>query len=211
MLNAVANSTTVTGNNAGYGAAGEQLPQEFIPDMGRVVRGLAGRLHARLPHGCGIEMADLIQAGNVGLLQATRNFEACHGAHLAGYAKFRIRGEMLDTVRRNAGRGQSATLLKAAKEDEAGWESTLPASPESSPHCSLMTKQRADIIREEIDRLPARYRKVVGLRYSRELTLRQIGALLSVNESRACQIHRSALNRLKRALANRGVRGLAYL
>ncbi len=64
----------------------------------RVVRALAGQLRARLPHECGIEMADLIQAGNVGLLQAARSYDSGRGAPLAGYARFRIRGEMLDMV-----------------------------------------------------------------------------------------------------------------
>jgi RNA polymerase sigma factor (sigma-70 family) len=145
------------------------------------------------------------------LLQAAQKFEAGNGAPLAGYAKFRIRGEMLDTVRRNGGRTQSTGLLRPAREDDAGWESVLPASPESSPHSSLLRKQRADIVKEEFNRLPARYRKVVGLRYSRDLTLRQIGAVLSVNESRACQLHRNALGRLKRALLSRGVRGFSHL
>ena len=72
-------------------------------DMDRLVRAVAGRVLARLPRGSGLEMADLIQAGNIGLLQAKRTFNPESGVSLAGYAKFRIRGEMLDTVRRCAG------------------------------------------------------------------------------------------------------------
>jgi RNA polymerase sigma factor for flagellar operon FliA len=164
-----------------------------------------------LPHGCGIEISDLIQAGNVGLLQATRSFEPSRGAPLAGYAKFRIRGEMLDMVRRSAGRERAVSASRPVNEDGSEWESQLPAAPESSPQHSALRQQRAKIIGEEMRRLPARYRTVVGLRYSREMTLRQIGAELRVNESRACQIHRSALNRLKRALSVRGVKELSHL
>jgi RNA polymerase sigma factor for flagellar operon FliA len=74
-----------------------------------------------------------------------------------------------------------------------------------------MNHQRSAVIVEEIERLPARYQAVVRLRYTREMTLRQIGVLLSVNESRACQIHQRALSRLKRALSNRGVKHLSHL
>ena len=70
---------------------GKSLSPEVFTDLNRVVRILAGRLHARLPQDCGIEVADLVQAGNVGLLQAARSFEPDRGAPLAGYAKFRIR------------------------------------------------------------------------------------------------------------------------
>ena len=82
---------------------GKPLPIEQMMELDGMVRSLAGKLRARLPSQCGVEMADLIQAGNVGLLQAARTFEPGRGAPLAGYAKFRIRGEMLDMVRRNMG------------------------------------------------------------------------------------------------------------
>jgi RNA polymerase sigma factor FliA len=204
-----------SGTDAGHALPGSKsLPPEIDMnqiDMNKVVRCLAGRLHARLPFGCGIEISDLIQAGNVGWLQAARTFQPDRGAPLAGYAKFRIRGEMLDMVRRSAGRGQSRGPVRMAIENDLGWESQLPASPESSPQHSVSGWQRNRIIGEELRRLPLRYRLVVRLRYSGEMTLRQIGAELRVNESRACQIHRSALNRLRQALSVRGVKTLSHL
>jgi RNA polymerase sigma factor for flagellar operon FliA len=191
-------------------ASGEVLPPEVLADMSRVVRLLAGRLHARLPHDCGIEVADLIQAGNVGLLQAARNYEPARGAPLAGYAKFRIRGEMLDIVRRSAESARMTRTSCEASEEGSEVGSRLPAT-ENSPQVFFFKRQRAQIIREEVKRLPPRYRAVVRLRYSGEMTLRQIGETLSVNESRACQIHQSALQLLKRALRKRGVRDLSHL
>jgi RNA polymerase sigma factor for flagellar operon FliA len=180
-------------------------------EMSRVVRCLAARLHARLPYGCGIEISDLIQAGNVGWLQAAQSFEPGRGAPLAGYAKFRIRGEMLDMVRRHAGRGRPGAPAPLSGEHVADWEARLPASAESSPQYSAAGRQRARILGEEMRRLPVRYRTVVRLRYALEMTLRQIGAELCVNESRACQIHQSALNRLRLALSMRGVKALSHL
>ena len=169
---------------------GKSLPAEQMPELERIVRALAGKLRARLPNECGIEMSDLIQAGNVGLLQAARTYEPGRGAPLAGYAKFRIRGEMLDMVRRNMGRGRPPVFIDT--EDSPDWESRIPASPDSSPQAGVLRRQRLAIIIEELDRLPARDRAVVRLRYSREMTLGQIGTTLSVNESRACQIHQRA-------------------
>jgi len=90
-------------------------------EMNRMVRSLAGRLHSCLPHGCGIEMADLMQAGNVGLLEALRTFEPGRGTPLAAYAKFRIRGEMLDMVRRNIEQEDAGIVIHVASLEGAAF------------------------------------------------------------------------------------------
>jgi RNA polymerase sigma factor for flagellar operon FliA len=181
-------------------------------DMNRLVRTLAARVLAGLPRDSGIEMSDLIQAGNVGLLQATRTFSPESGVPLAGYAKFRIRGEMLDAVRRSWASGRGYTTIPGADTDDSpGMESVIPASAEHSPHNVLAKSQRAAILGEEVARLPPRYRTVVRLRYAREFSLREIGSVLSVRESRACQLHRSALSRLRQALSRRGLRCMSTL
>jgi RNA polymerase sigma factor for flagellar operon FliA len=180
--------------------------------MDRLVRALAGRLLASLPRDSGIELADLIQAGNLGLLQATRTFSPESGAPLAGYAKFRIRGEMLDTVRRHTALRRGSLPAPGSESGDApDLESTLPAPAEHSPHNLLSKTQRAAILGQEVERLPARYRAVVRLRYTNEFSLREIGAVLHVHESRACQLHRNALGRLRRALSQRGLRALSTL
>lgn len=186
-------------------------PDESSADMGRMVRGLAGRLHARLPRGCGIEIADLIQAGNVGLLKAAGSFEEGYGAPLACYAKFRIRGEMLDMVRRSAEREKCGSSTGPSREERPELEASVSNASENSPQSSLLRQQRSAIIWEEIRKLPRRDQSVIRLRYSREMTLREIGHELQVNESRACQLHQSALTRLKRALARRGVKDFSHL
>ena len=114
-------------------------------------------------------------------------------------------------VRRNAGRDRAGTYVHKPNHAALESETLIPASPESSPQSSALKQQRAEIIWEELQRLPARYRALIRLRYSREMTLRQIGAELHVNESRACQLHQSALIRLKRALWCRGVRDFSHL
>jgi RNA polymerase sigma factor FliA len=180
--------------------------------MDRLVRAVAGRVLARLPRGSGLEMADLIQAGNIGLLQAKRTFNPESGVSLAGYAKFRIRGEMLDTVRRCAGPIPVCfTRPGEDTDDMIDLEGKIPAPAEHSPHSLLAHYERSAILDQEVARLPDRYRTVVRLRYAGEFSLREIGAVLRVRESRACQLHQSALGRLRRALSRRGVRFLSSL
>lgn len=193
-------------------ATSPQIECDGIEKLIPLVRLLARRVHAGLPPGSGIEVSDLIQAGNLGLLQAARTFQENQGAGLSGYTKYRIRGEMLDTVRRHAGRGNARKrMLCFSSEDGNRLEDVVPAPGELSPHRQLATRQRAAILEEEVGRLPARYRLVLRLRYSRGLNLKEIGAALKVNESRACQIHRCAIGRLRRALGQRGVSALWHL
>jgi RNA polymerase sigma factor for flagellar operon FliA len=186
--------------------------EEPSQELSRLVRILAARVLAAIPRDSGIEMSDLIQAGNLGLLQAARTFSPQNGAPLAGYAKFRIRGEMLDAVRRNSGPGRAGvTTYGSTADDGTDLERLIPAPAEHSPHSLLAKNQCGAILDEEIARLPPRYRVVVRLRYSREFSLREIGAVLRVHESRACQLHRSALGHLRRALSKRGLRGMSTL
>lgn len=188
------------------------MTEEARPDMKKLVRILASRVLSGLPSDCGMELSDLIQAGNVGLLQAERTWSARNGAPLSGYAKFRIRGEMLDAVRRNTRLARAGfTAQGSTADDGTDLEALIAAPPEASPHTVVTQNQRAAILGEEVARLPERYRHIVQMRYSREYSLRQIGDVLSVHESRVCQLHQTALGRLRRALSRRGVRCASVL
>jgi len=63
-----------------------------------LVRRIAHHLAARLP-AC-VEIDDLIQAGMMGLLEAARSYDATQGASFTTYASIRIRGAMIDEIRR---------------------------------------------------------------------------------------------------------------
>jgi len=190
---------------------GKLLPPETFTYMTRVVRILAGKLYSRLPRNCGIDMADLVQAGSVGLLQAARTYEPEKGTPLAGYAKFRIRGEMLDAVRKNAENARLCVSSMANGAETKGVEDHGSAKRDLSPQSSLLRSERNALIRAEMSRLPGKYRRVIKLRYLDGLTHREIGGILNVNESRACQIHHDALSRLKQGLSRRGLHDFSPL
>jgi RNA polymerase sigma factor for flagellar operon FliA len=54
-------------------------------------------------------------------------------------------------------------------------------------------------------KLPDRYQKVVMLYYTKEMTMREIGEILGINESRVSQIHKSALEKMESALQLVGI------
>lgn len=69
--------------------------EEFLP----LVKRIALFWSARLPPT--IELDDLIQVGLLGLIQASETYDASQGASFATYASIRVKGAMLDEVRRN--------------------------------------------------------------------------------------------------------------
>ena len=63
-----------------------------------LVKRIAYHLAGRLP--ASVEVSDLIQAGMLGLLEAASNYTADRGASFETYAGIRIRGAMLDALRK---------------------------------------------------------------------------------------------------------------
>ena len=63
-----------------------------------LVKRIAYHLLSRLP--ASVQVDDLIQSGMIGLLEASNNFDATKGASFETFAGIRIRGSMLDEIRR---------------------------------------------------------------------------------------------------------------
>ncbi len=70
----------------------------FIEQYAPLVKRIAHHLLARLPQT--VQADDLIQAGMIGLIEAHRNFDDTKGASFTTYAGIRIRGSMLDEIRK---------------------------------------------------------------------------------------------------------------
>lgn len=76
-------------------ASADELVRRHAPLVRRIAYHLMGRLPAS------VDVGDLIQAGMIGLLEAARNFAHDKGASFETYAGIRIRGAMLDELRKN--------------------------------------------------------------------------------------------------------------
>jgi RNA polymerase sigma factor FliA len=75
-------------------ASADDLVRRHAP----LVRRIAYHLMGRLPSS--VDVSDLIQSGMIGLLEAAKNFATDRGASFETYAGIRIRGAMLDELRR---------------------------------------------------------------------------------------------------------------
>ena len=78
----------------------DQLPQQdLVLKHADLVKRIAYHLVSRMPPN--VEVDDLIQAGMLGLLDAAKHYSANKGANFETYAGIRIRGAMLDEVRKS--------------------------------------------------------------------------------------------------------------
>lgn len=201
-----------------------------------LVKRVASHFRSRLP--ASIEINDLIQAGIVGLIEALGSFDAERGNDFETFAKLRIRGAMLDEIRRASWAPRSTVKVAVqARQAEAriANETGVPAthrqiaaelgmdvqryhklrgrnqglaesttledvefaSEEASPEERVDEQQVVARIREGIAALNEREKLVVALYYDEELTLKEIGAVLDVSESRVSQILTAIAGKLR--------------
>jgi len=213
------------------------------------VEALARRMASTMPHS--IDLSDLVQDGVIGLIDAAHRFDDSRGIKFETFAERRIRGAMIDALRKDAwprgvrrvrreleaareklraslGHEPSlADLAQAVGSDEKRLgktivrintiESTSPfSSAESVDEAQLpavmvpaeperpdMQYERDEVktrVRNAIATLPPREQRVIALYYYHEVTMKDIGAELGVNESRVSQLHARAIRRLRDAL-----------
>lgn len=78
--------------------AGQAVSAELVVEYESLVKRIAYHLMSRLP--ASVQADDLIQAGMIGLIEASGKFDPEQGASFETYAGIRIRGAMLDEIRR---------------------------------------------------------------------------------------------------------------
>lgn len=213
---------------------------EYLP----LVRHVVSKVTAALSHVTDIE--DLISAGTLGLVKAARAFDPGKDAEFKTYAYIRIRGSVLDELRRRSfvpssvhgevrrirqafeqllvetgspptddqiaerlgidvkqlyrtlqdARRQNFLSIHGLDEDEPALGTYLPAAPSPAPDAQAERGELLGRLAEAIAALPKRDRIVILLYYERDLTMKEVAAVLEVTESRVSQIHASALFRL---------------
>ncbi len=215
-----------------------------------VVKRVAMKMRAHLPSH--IELDDLIGAGVVGLVDAVGKFDARRRVRIEDYARHRIRGAILDSLRsldyasrdmrkkikrvEEIGRGLENKLCRPASDEEMAeglsislkrwhrsaqelhavgvdWrrpmapfggkrtrqpdEENLVAETQESPFDLTYRREQREILNRLMGRLPERERTIVWLYHRKEMTMKQIGGKLKIDESRVSQLHSAAVARLR--------------
>jgi RNA polymerase sigma factor FliA len=225
----------------------ERLLLEHLPQ----VKYIARRIHDRMP--AQVPLDDLIHAGVVGLIDAVEKFDTSKNVQLRSYAKFRIRGAILDSLREmdwsprhlrrqsrrieEAHRDLKLRLGRAATEPELATElglklddfqhllgelrgldlgslqaeSTDPQSDEDAvgnrsggtdkdPFSLCLHGEIRSHIASALEDLDEKEKQVVTRYYLEELTMKEVGVILGLGESRVSQIHSAAMVRLRARL-----------
>jgi len=227
----------------------DKLVLEHLP----LAKAIALNLYEKLP--AYVDLEDLVHAGIIGLIDAATKYNASKNVDFRYYARHRIRGAMLDSLRqmdwasrdmrrRQKQASEAAHALTMALQREpteaemaghmgmsvetwrelaAHLQASAPVSSSSSgtddrgparetadfleslPDQLCAREQLRGFLGEAMKDLPPRYQTVITLYYTNELTMREIGEVLGVNESRVSQIHKLALSKMAAALKDRGI------
>jgi len=231
-----------------------QVRDRIVLEHLSLVKVIAIRVHENLP--VHVDLDDLVHAGVLGLFDAVEKYDATKNVAFQSYAKHRIKGAILDSLRQldwasrdmrrrqkqmeAATRSLSLELGRTPTESEVAehlgieterWRRMLTelrtvglvsintrseedrdrtqefaATPDSQPDRMCAHRQLQSTLARAMKTLPERYQKVVFLYYTNELTMKEIGAVLGVNESRVSQIHKTALRKMADALQSAGIR-----
>jgi RNA polymerase sigma factor FliA len=224
------------------------------------VESLARRMAASMPNS--IDIGDLVQDGVLGLIDAAHRFDEDRGIKFETFAERRVRGAMIDALRRDAwprGVRRQRRELDAAREalrrelghepsladlaarvgsdekrlsrtivrintiestsplatgehmDESSLPAALVPSEPDSPDAAYEKLETRERVCAAIQSLPLREQRVIGLYYYGEVTMKQIGAEIGVNESRVSQLHARAIRRLRDALGDMNPQKIAEM
>lgn len=233
---------------------------QIILDHLPLVKAIAVRVHENLP--VHVDVDDLVHAGILGLFDAVNKYDSTKQVAFSAYAKHRIKGAILDSLRQldwasrdlrrrhkqveAATRDLTASLQRMPTEAEVAeklgfqqerWHQIMldlrnvglvsastrggdgddlpppdfPGDPESRPDSMCVREQMRTVLSQAMRGLPERYQKVVVMYYSNEMTMKEIGGLLGINESRVSQIHKTALAKMAVALQSNGITSAAAL
>ncbi|NFT83794.1 sigma-70 family RNA polymerase sigma factor, partial [Clostridium botulinum] len=69
-----------------------------------------------------------------------------------------------------------------------------------SPEGELEEKEKLEVLSDAIKLLKEKEQLILNLYYYEKLTLKEIGAILSVSESRVCQLHARSISNLREAM-----------
>jgi RNA polymerase sigma factor FliA len=121
-------------------------------------------------------------------------------AQKLGMDQERWRNMMLDL--RNVGLVSASTR---SNENDDLPAPDFPTSPDTHPDSICAHEQLRSVLGVAMKTLPERYQKVVSLYYTAEMTMKEIGGILGINESRVSQIHKAALEKMQTVLQTNGI------
>ncbi|MDD2705693.1 MAG: sigma-70 family RNA polymerase sigma factor [Acidocella sp.] len=154
------------------------------------IKRMALLLKARMPWA---EFDELLQWGAIGMMEAMQRFNPALGVNFQAFAARRIRGAMIDGLRREGSRRRGEMVFEADDVDNAAFEGGT--SPED-PLALLLRSDNRTLLVAALKTLPPLEYQVLAMHFFNELNNREIAAILDMSEGYASRIRKRALESL---------------
>lgn len=226
----------------------DKTREDLIIQYAPLVKTIVERIACKVPTHIA-EKEELLNVGIIGLISALAKFDSRRNVQFETYARYRIKGAVLDELRlrdwmprstrhkysklqdafavlqkmygRPASDEEVCAYLAISMEEyhelieeakgvsvlsnqdlpvdfyERYRAETLGEAERESPLGMLARRELRDILRKAIEKLPEKEKLVLSLYYYEELTMKEIGEVMSLTESRVCQLHSKAVLRLR--------------
>lgn len=139
-------------------------------------------------------LMDMIQEGTVGLIEAVERFDYERGVRFSTFATYRIRGRVLNSLRRNH-------PIEYSLDQEGQAELTLAGRlADPSADAALASIEDATLVsqvKDVIDVLPERERAILRATYVESRAPNRIAAELQISLSHFYRLHKQAIERLR--------------
>lgn len=157
---------------------------------GNWIKRTALLLKVRMPWA---DLDELLQWGAVGMMEASQRFNASHGTSFEAFAAQRIRGAMIDGLRREGSHMRGRIVLDIETVD------ILTYQQNQSSQDQIMNISRQDdraALARALHTLPPLEYQVLALHFYEELNNREISCILDISEGYASRLRKRALDAL---------------
>lgn len=180
-----------------------EIDNDLVMQYHRLVFRIANNLKEETAS-VNLDLEDMTQEGLIGLIDALNRFDPTKGAEFTTYASMRIRGSIIDAIRKNRARTTPRlnNLTEAEMEtiDKERHKAYIDPDPLSSPEESSTLKEETSAVHLAISRLPERNRRIIHMYFFLNLQQREIGQILELSESRISQLLHQSVAELKKYL-----------
>ena len=170
-----------------------ELREKIIIEYAPLVRVVAGRLSMYL--GYNVEYEDLVSYGIFGLIDAIDKFDRGKDVKFETYASLRIRGSILDQIRK------MDWIPRTVRQKRKKIEEAIKQI-ETKTGRNALEEELKKVLMESLELLTEKEKKVILLYYYEDLTLKEISSILEVSESRVSQLHTKALLKMRKRMGN---------
>jgi len=200
--------------------------ETLIQEHQDFVHALARQLHRRLPRH--VDYDDLVMFGQIGLIEAAGAYDADSPAMFTTFSYRRVRGAMLDGIRKMAWRRMPSAAQRTTVEPDAEFaeaadafrkavaqvgavymtsqvtrdERKIDPTETGTPDEAAQTRESMGRLRDVLETLPRNHRSLLHSLYFEDESISDHARRVGVHKSTITRRHQQALDALRQAMVN---------